>query len=89
MVSLKLLGRPQIKYQGDWLEPRPSKPFYLLLYIAYCGEWLNREKLALLFWPDTSERKSQQNLRSLIEPKIITLLKLSRLKNSGYAGKFL
>lgn len=66
MVSVKLLGQPKIKHKGEWFEPRPSKPLFLLFYAAYSGDWLDRDKLGFLFWPDTSEVKSQQNMRRLI-----------------------
>jgi len=66
MITVKLLGRPQIQFQGKWLEPAPSKPLYLLLYAAYNGEWLEREKLSFLLWPEKNEKTAQQNLRRLI-----------------------
>ena len=66
MVSLRLLGQPEVYYQGRWLELRPAKPLYLLLYAAYTDNWLDRASLAFFFWPEASEQKSQQNLRRLI-----------------------
>ncbi len=38
----------------------------LLAYLAYDGGWLNRERLAFLFWPDTDEAGARRNLRQLL-----------------------
>ena len=65
-MRIRLLGKLGVFDKGKWLEPRPSKPLCLLLYAAYYGDWLDREKLGYLFWPDVTEKTSQQNVRSLI-----------------------
>lgn len=63
---LRLLGKPKLFHEGKWLEPRANKPLCLLLYVACHEGWVGREELSFLFWPDTSEKLAQQNLRRLI-----------------------
>ena len=69
MFKLNLLGSPHIQTlesEPKRFELEAKKPVYLLIYLAYSGEWLEREKLEFLFWPDASTNKGQQNLRRLI-----------------------
>jgi DNA-binding SARP family transcriptional activator len=46
----------------------PNKRFQLLCYLAYHGDWLSRDKLAFLFWPDTDEQTARKNLRLIAMP---------------------
>lgn len=64
--SVQLLG-------GFWLRrgtQRQQLPFTkqtcLLAYLAYSGEWVSRERLAFLFWPDTDDAAARRNLRQLL-----------------------
>jgi DNA-binding SARP family transcriptional activator len=45
----------------------PEKRYQLLAYLAYSQDWVSRERLAYLFWPDTETHKAQQNLRQLLK----------------------
>lgn len=65
-VTLHLLGRPRIRLDGQGFEPAPSKPLCLLLYLGYAAEWVGRERLAFLFWPDSDDSSAKRNLRQLI-----------------------
>ncbi len=38
----------------------------LLAYLAYGGGWVDRDRLVVLFWPDTSEGSAKRNLRQLL-----------------------
>ena len=38
-------------------------PSCLLLYLAACGDWVERERVAALFWPDDSGTQSLRKLR--------------------------
>jgi len=38
----------------------------LLAYLAVEGGWVSRERLALLFWPDSDETTAKRNLRQLV-----------------------
>jgi DNA-binding SARP family transcriptional activator/tetratricopeptide (TPR) repeat protein len=39
-------------------------PGYLVAYLAYRGDWVGRESLVELFWPDRQEAEALHNLRS-------------------------
>lgn len=41
-----------------------SLPGYLLVYLAYRNDWVAREALAGLFWPERAEEEAQHNLRA-------------------------
>ncbi|MFA7460079.1 MAG: AAA family ATPase [Trueperaceae bacterium] len=38
----------------------------LLAYLAYADDWLPREQVAFMFWPDTDEAGARRNLRQLL-----------------------
>jgi len=41
-----------------------SLPAWLIVYLAYGGDWFSREALAALCWPDRPEAEAQHNLRA-------------------------
>jgi DNA-binding SARP family transcriptional activator/tetratricopeptide (TPR) repeat protein len=48
-------------------EPLPAdRRGCLLAYVAYDGGWVDRDRLALLFWPDADEMAAKRNLRQLL-----------------------
>jgi DNA-binding SARP family transcriptional activator len=63
---VQLLGAARIRVGLKWTTFAPDKRHQLLAYLAYSSDWVSREKLAYLFWPDTSTQKAQQNLRQLL-----------------------
>lgn len=42
------------------------KPVLLLVYLACRGDWVSRDELTGLFWPDSDETGARHNLRSLL-----------------------
>lgn len=38
----------------------------LLAYLATDGDWVDRDRLALLFWPESGEESAKRNLRQLL-----------------------
>ena len=65
-VSAQLLGRAQLLHDGE-LHPLPlDKRGALLAYLACRGDWVVRDRLAFLFWPDTEEGRARVNLRQLL-----------------------
>lgn len=60
--GLHLLGQPRL--EGSELPP--TKPVYLLLYLAYSGEWVGREVLAEVFAPESDEEAARRTLRVLL-----------------------
>lgn len=60
---LLLMGTPQVRH-GETTYPLPdSLPGYLVAYLAYRADWVPREQLATLCWPDATEEDAQHNLR--------------------------
>ena len=54
---------------GDRSDGRPlpvDRRGCLLAYLATDGDWVDRDRLALLFWPDTNEVGAKRNLRQLL-----------------------
>lgn len=63
---VQLLGAPRV-YKGEsWRAFVPDQRYQLLAYLAYCGDWVSRDRAAFLFWPDTDSHKAKQNLRALL-----------------------
>ena len=62
-----LTGRPIVKSGLAEVSFLPDKRYQLLSYLAYHGDWLGRERVAFLFWPDTDTANSRQNLRGLLQ----------------------
>lgn len=64
--NIKLLGVPSINLAGNW-QPIPSdKRGAFLIYLAYKQDWLHREQLSFLFWPDSDDKTARRNLRQII-----------------------
>ena len=62
--QLQLFGAPRLVSQGVRLHDLPdSLPGYLVAYLAWRADWLSREALAGLFWPDMPNADAQRNLR--------------------------
>ncbi len=66
MQRLRLLGPPQVFTDGSWHDAPNEKPFVLLAHLACHEGWLERDKLTLLLWPDSDEKRARANLRQLL-----------------------
>jgi predicted ATPase/DNA-binding SARP family transcriptional activator/Tfp pilus assembly protein PilF len=65
-VSVQLLGGVRALVAGQEVTFSNDKRHQLLAFLAYAGDWVSREKLADLFYTDTSE-VARQNLRRLLQ----------------------
>jgi predicted ATPase/DNA-binding SARP family transcriptional activator len=65
-ATLRLLGPPRIVDDGVERVLSVSKPACLLQYLAVRGDWVTRDELTLLFWPDSEESSARHALRQLI-----------------------
>lgn len=74
-TRLYLLDEPHVWTGEGRLELTAARPTYLLIYLACQGEWVSRESLAGLLWPDSPEEEARHNLR----------VNLHRAKNLGWA----
>jgi predicted ATPase/DNA-binding SARP family transcriptional activator len=66
----------------------PEKRYQLLAYLAYSQDWVSRERLAYLFWPDTETHKAQQNLRQLLK-RVRSLCWLSNFETNEHKVRWL
>ena len=69
-AMLHLLGKPALvrmhSGQTDTLRFLPERRFRLLAHVALRGDWVSRDKLAHLFWPERSQEAARSNLRKLL-----------------------
>jgi len=62
--QLQLFGAPGLASGGALLHDLPdSLPGFVTAYLAWRADWLNRESLAGLLWPDRTDADAQRNLR--------------------------
>lgn len=60
------MGQARALLDKEWIAFPNDKRGALLLYLTYQADWVSREHLALLFWPDISDKEARRNLRQLI-----------------------
>ncbi len=65
-ACLYLLDEPHVRVGDVRHDLTPSRPVQLLIYLACRGEWVGREALAALFWPDSPEEEARHNLRVVL-----------------------
>jgi len=63
---VRMLGRPSIVRDTDALDLPAGKTSALLYYLAYRRDWVDRDTLLGLLYPESDERRARQSLRSLI-----------------------
>ena len=62
-LKLFLLGSPRVELDGERLEIRSRKVLALLIYLFCTGERQPRDKLATLFWPESTQTRARAALR--------------------------
>ncbi len=65
-ASVRLLGAAQVSLGGSVFSFRPDKRHQLLAYLAHRGDWVSREGLTALFWPESFPEVARNNLRQLL-----------------------
>ena len=64
--TVTLLGACDVSARGT-TQPLPKdRRGCLLAYLAVEGGWVDRDRIALLFWPESSEHDAKRNLRQLL-----------------------
>lgn len=64
--SLRLLGVPHVVHgDGETLLP-VTKATCLLVFLATRSDWVRRDELTLLFWPESDEASARHALRQLL-----------------------
>ena len=61
---LELFGVARWQAESGSATLPDNLPGYLVAYLAYRGDWVGRESLVDLFWPDRQEAEALHNLRS-------------------------
>src|SRR5262245_721043 len=63
---LRLLGPPIIELAGGARPLTAERPWQLLVYLAAQGDWVARDRLAALFWPEQRNDEARRNLRRIL-----------------------
>jgi predicted ATPase/DNA-binding SARP family transcriptional activator len=64
---LLLLGPPRFETAAGGSEALPSgRSLTLMIYLASQGDWVSRERVALLYWPERDGASARHNLRQLL-----------------------
>ena len=63
---LQLLESPFIVSSGKHIDLLPQKPVFLLIYLALRFEWVSRDELLGVFYPENTEQEARHSLRVLI-----------------------
>jgi DNA-binding SARP family transcriptional activator len=66
MLSIRLLGPPEVSIEGRPLRFGTKKSLALLCYLAAEGGRHSRRELAELLWPQSDERHARTDLRSAL-----------------------
>lgn len=65
-ARVQLLGAARVRVGLQAINFLDDKRFALLAHLACKNDWVAREQLAFLFWPDTDSSAARKNLRHLI-----------------------
>jgi len=65
-ASFRLLGVPHVDDEGEERLLPVGKAACLLAFLAVRADWVRRDELALLFWPDSDEASARHALRQLL-----------------------
>lgn len=67
MLSLRLLGQPGWQApEGAFCPLTPQRRHQLLAVLGYEAQWVSRDRLSALFWPERPDRAARGNLRKVI-----------------------
>lgn len=66
-TTLRLLGRPELRAGEHGVRLLAERRYQLLALLgASAGQWLPRDALATLLWPDHAQSAARRNLRKVI-----------------------
>ena len=66
-VRVTLFGLPRALVGASELDFAPDLRYQCLAYLAVVGDWVQRDDLVYLFWPDTPQDKAREHLRGLLK----------------------
>lgn len=65
-TAAQLLAGPKLLGGDGWTVPPVTRPLLLLSYLAFQEDWVSRDEILAVFWPDMRETKARQSLRALL-----------------------
>ncbi len=65
-LRLQLLGPPAAATEGGAIPFVNERRFQLLAYLAFSGDWVERDRLAALLWPEHDAAAARRNLRKIV-----------------------
>lgn len=66
-ITIELFGEPQIYHDQSPIHLNMKKALALIAYLVTTGGEHNRERVAMLLWPDSSENVARTSLRQAIQ----------------------
>ena len=66
-LRAQLLGAARIELATKTVDFAPDKRYQLLAYLAHRGDWVRRDELAHLFWPEVVDKAARHSLRQLLK----------------------
>lgn len=66
MSRLQLLGQARLLLEDTTVDIPPKQALLFASYLAYKEDWVSRDELLHLFWPDDDERTARHNLSQLL-----------------------
>lgn len=63
VLQLQLLGGARLQHGAFSVDLPDAAAGYLLAVLGARGDWVAREELAVLFWPEADSKSAQRNLR--------------------------
>lgn len=63
---IALLGPPWLEFAGRSQPLAAERRFQLLAFLAHQADWVSRERLARLFWPEHAAAAARRNLRKVL-----------------------
>ncbi len=65
-AQLELLGGPRLLLDGIKQDLSINRSLLLASYLAFQADWVSRDEILTVFWPQATEVKARQSLRALI-----------------------
>ncbi|GIW37452.1 MAG: transcriptional activator [Meiothermus sp.] len=65
-TRVRLLGSPRLERGETVVELPRERPLWLLSYLGAQEDWVSREELLELFWPEVEPASARNNLRQLL-----------------------
>ena len=66
-VTVQLLGAPEARLESRAVAFAADMRYQCLAYVAAAGDWVRRDDLVYMFWPDTPQDEARKHLRQLLK----------------------